>query len=131
MNARSHDGAYAPAHVIARHTYAETFANLHAMYADMEQEADAAYTEALASLSPIAEGETFFAAGRYPAGWRVVYYDPSPLTRMFAARLARLRRDPRVTQIALFRSKGQPERIAYIVRRFRETEQIASLDLAH
>jgi hypothetical protein len=36
-----------------------------------------------------------------------------------------------VTQLALFRSKGQPERIAYIVRRFRETEQIASLELAH
>ena len=129
MIARSHDGTVAPSHVIARHTYADTMARVYAEVASMEQEAAEAYAAAVAELDPL-PGEEFWIAVRHAAGWRVIYYDASPLTRPLAVRLARARRDPTVLEIAILRSLGEPARLAVKIRRFREVYHLASLQLA-
>lgn len=124
MLALSHDGTYAPQHVIARHTYADTWSRLAQEQAEIEAEAAEAYAAAVEELQPLSN-ETFWLAVRTQAGWRAIYTSPSPLTRPLAVRLARARRDPQVLEVALYRSKGQPERLAYAMRRFREVERLS------
>lgn len=129
MIARSHDGTVAPSHVVARHTYAATFDAMRAEQDQMEREADAALARITEELQPVA-GEEFWVAARYSYGWRAIYYNASPLTRMLAVRMARLQDDPRVLEIAVLRSLGQPERLAYKMRRFRDLYNLTSISLA-
>ena len=126
MIARSHDGTVAPSHIIARHTYAETFDRLRAEQASLEAKADAALAHVSAVLRP-APDEHFWIAALYPYGWRTIYYNPSPLTRMLAVRLAAVLADASVGDTVVLR--GDYSQVSQAKRQFCDAHGLVSISL--
>lgn len=110
MLAKSHDGTFAPQHVIARHTYAETRDRMLSNQASLQTDADESLAELTEQLNP-QPGERFRFYVHYRQGayspktgdWFTVYRSPSELTRLLASRIAKLRKNPNVDEIVVLR----------------------------
>jgi len=132
MLAKSHDGTYAPSHVIARHTFADAVSSLRSELGGLDAVADQALADLTAELAP-APGETFRVYDHYlngeamsprTSGWYTDYNLTSNLTRILAARIASLRSNPGIDEVVIMRSLGQPARLAYKHNRFCEVKGI-------